>query len=70
MGIGERGWGVESLRLVKVLVLWEGRPGRIAKCFPPRWLCEAPDPTGQGVDKGQPPVPDSQSPASEELRTE
>jgi hypothetical protein len=28
------------------------------------WLCEATDPTRQGVDKGQPPVPGSQSLAS------
>jgi hypothetical protein len=28
------------------------------------WLCEATDPTWQGVDKGQPPIPVSQSLAS------
>ena len=28
------------------------------------WLCEATDPTQSGVDKRQPPVPGSQSPAS------
>ena len=40
------------------------------------WLCEATDPTGRGLDKGQPLVLGSQSPwyptldTAEELRTE
>ena len=67
MGV-EEGEG-ESLSLARVPVLWAGGHGRTAGHFPqgPRWssgYVKPLTPHGREVDKGQPPVPGSQSPAS------